>query len=158
MPLFVAVGLWGVVASIQPHRSAAIRSFRILLVAAASAVGAVMIFGWILERYVADFMPLLVMASVVGMVDIWGRLDGRLRSVRMTASAVISILALFGFVANMGPAISPGGDWTQTQLDHFVQAELLVSNFTGLPGACHRPGFILSDRGPEGPDVRHGPL
>ena len=42
-----------------------------------------MIYAWIYERYVADFIPLLVLTSMIGMIDIWRRLDGRSRAARI---------------------------------------------------------------------------
>ena len=135
MPLLVGVGIWGVIATWHRHQPMPVRSLRILLVAMAAATSAVMIFGWIAERYVADFMPLLVLASMVGMVDIWRRLDGRGRSLRIVAPAVVGVLALFGLVASLGMAVIPNAHWTRTQLAHFVRAELEVSNLTGHPMA-----------------------
>ena len=35
-----------------------------------------MVFGWMFERFVGDFVPLLVLASMIGMVDVWRRLMG----------------------------------------------------------------------------------
>ena len=135
MPLLVGVGVWGVIAAFQRQQGTPARSLRILLVAMAAGAGAVMVFGWIAERYVADFMPLLVLASTVGMVDIWRRLDCRRRSFRVVAPAAVGVLALFGLVANLGMSVIPNAHWTQTQLAHFVRAELQVSNIAGHPMA-----------------------
>jgi hypothetical protein len=135
MPLLVGVGVWGVIAAFQRQQGTPLRSLRILVVAMAASASAVMVFGWIAERYVADFMPLLVLVGMVGMVDIWRRLDGRGRSLRIVAPALIGVLALFGFVANLGMAVIPNATWTQTQLAHFVRAQLQVSDLTGHPMA-----------------------
>jgi hypothetical protein len=96
-----------------------------------------LIFGWILERFVAEFMPLLVLASMVGIVDFWRRQDGRRRSTRVLAAAVIGALALFGFVANMGIATTPVVSWTQTQVHNYVGAERIASDLTGHPLSGH---------------------
>jgi hypothetical protein len=133
MPLLFGAGLWGVISTFLPHRPMVVRSLRILLLAAAASAGAMMLFGLILERYVGDFMPLLVLASMVGMVDIWRRLDCRRRGARILVPAVIGVLALVGFVASVGIAITPQDNWTQTQTDHYVQFEQAVSNVTGHP-------------------------
>jgi hypothetical protein len=137
MPLLVGAGVWGVISSFAPNRPAPVRSFRLLLVAAAATAGGVMIFGWILERFVAEFMPLLVLASMVGMVDIWRRQDGRRRLTRVLTVAVIGALALFGFVANMGIATTPVVSWTQTQVRNYVGAERIASDLTGHPLSGH---------------------
>jgi hypothetical protein len=133
MPLLFGAGLWGVIITFGPHRPVIVRSIRILLVAAAASAGAMLIYGTVYERFLADFMPLLVLASTVGVVDIFRRLDGRPRPARILVPATIGVLALFGFVANMGIAITPQKSWTQTQGDHFVQAEHAISDVTGHP-------------------------
>ncbi len=46
---------------------------------------------------------------------------------------VIGVLAIFGFVANMGIAIVPNGDWTQQQTLHYVQAQRAISDHIGDP-------------------------
>ena len=51
--------------------------------------------------------------------------------------AAVGPLALFGFVANMGIAITPQSNWTQTQAEHYVQTELDLSDLTGHPLAGH---------------------
>ena len=133
MPLLFATGLWGLITAFAPRRRTVVRGLRILLIAMVATAGTVMIFGWVLERFVADFMPLLVLASIIGMVDIWSRLDGRTRVLRVLVPATIGLLALFGFVANIGIAITPDKNWTQAQVDHYVSAERALSDVTGHP-------------------------
>ncbi len=133
MPLLFGAGLWGVIATFEPGRPAVVRSIRILLVAAAVSAGSVMIFGWVLERFVGDFMPLLILASMIGMVDIWRRLEGRQPTVHFLAPAVVLVVGLFEFVAMMGIAATPVANWTQTQAGNYVHAERTVSDLTGHP-------------------------
>jgi hypothetical protein len=133
MPLLFATALWGVMSTFARRRRAEIRALRLLLIATAVSAGTVMIFGWVLERYVADIMPLLVLASMIGLVDIWCRLDGRRRTVRIIAPATIGLLAFFGFVANVGMASTPTVDWSRTQLVHYVEAERTAGDITGHP-------------------------
>jgi hypothetical protein len=70
---------------------------------------------------------------MIGLVDIWCRLDGRRRTARIIAPAIIGLLAFFGFVANMGMASTPTVDWTRTQLVHYVEAEKTAGDITGHP-------------------------
>ncbi len=133
MPLLFGLGLWGVVASLVPHRPTAVRALRILLAASAVSAGAVLIFGWILERFLGDFMPLLLLASMIGLVDIWRRLSRSRRSVRILIAALVGMAALFGFVANIGIAVTPQSDWTDAQAVHFVQTQRTISDITGHP-------------------------
>jgi hypothetical protein len=133
MPLLFAAGLWGVITTFASRRRAEIGALRLLLIATAASAGTVMIFGWVLERYVADVMPLLVLASTIGLVDIWCRLDGRRRTARIIAPAIIGLLAFFGFVANIGIASTPTVDWSRTQLAHYVEAEKTAGDITEHP-------------------------
>jgi hypothetical protein len=133
MPLLFATGLWGVITTFGPHRPVMVRSLRLLLVGAAASAAAMMLYGTIVERLVADFMPLLVLASIVGMVDIWRRLDGRRQATRIVVTAAIGVLALFGFVANVGIAVAPQDNWTQAQAAGYVQVEQAISDVTGHP-------------------------
>ncbi len=133
MPMFFVAGVWGVISTLGRHRPMVVRSFRILLLAAATTAGAVLIYGSIFERFLGDFMPLLVLASTIGIVDAWQRLGGRRRLVRVILLGTLSVLAVFGFVANFGIAIAPQFFWTQTQADHYVRAEQIMSNLTGHP-------------------------
>ena len=133
MPLLFGLGLWGTITTFGPHRPMVIRSLRILILTAAASGGAMLIYGTIYERFLADFMPLLILASSVGMVDIWRRLDGKRRPPRILVPAGIVVVALFGFVANMGVAIAPQEGWDQTQTDHYVETAQTLSNITGHP-------------------------
>jgi hypothetical protein len=133
MPLLFISGVWGVITAFAPGRSREFRALRILLVTSAATVGALMIYGAIDERFVADFMPLLVLASMIGMVDIWRRFDGRSRATGTWVSAIIGVLALFGICSNMGYAVTPEDNWTQTQLSNFINVQRTISDVTGHP-------------------------
>jgi hypothetical protein len=132
MPMLFLAGVWGAISTFGRHRPVVVRSFRILLLAAAATAGAMLIYGSIFERFLGDFMPILVLASTIGIVDVWQRLGGR-RMARVLFSGALGVLALFGFVANMGIAVAPQYFWTQTQADHYVRAEQIMSDVTGHP-------------------------
>jgi Bacterial Ig domain len=133
MPLLFLAGVWGAISTFRRHQPMVVRSFKILLLAAAATAGALLIYGSIFDRFLGDFMPLLVLASTIGIVDLWQRLGGGRRLVRVLFLGTLGVLALFGFVANMGIAVAPQVFWTQTQADHFVRAEQVMSNLTGHP-------------------------
>jgi hypothetical protein len=92
-----------------------------------------LIYGTVYERFLGDFLPLLVLAGSVGMVDIWRRLDGARRPARIIVATMVGVLALFGFVANMGIAVVPQGNWNATQVRNFVHAQQILSDVTGHP-------------------------
>jgi hypothetical protein len=137
MPLLVLLAVWGVITTFGRHRPLPTRSFRALLVASAASGAAMLIYGTIYERFLADFLPFLILAATVGMVDLWRRMDGHTRSVRTLAGGMVGALALFGFVANVGIAVTPLDSWTQTQADHYVQVTQDFSRVTGDPLVGH---------------------
>ena len=132
-PLLVVAGVWGVIATFRPHRDTVERSLRILLIAMAATAGSAMIDGWILERFVGDFLPLLMLAGMIGTVDIWRRIADLRRRARLAALAAFAVLALFGAAANMGLAVTPALNWTQGQLVRYVEAQRALSDITGHP-------------------------
>ena len=133
MPLLVVAGAWGVIAAFSPHRTIVQRGLRILLVATAATAASAMIDGWILERFVADILPLLMLAAMVGTVDAWRRLAGSRRSLRVITFTAVGLLALFGWLANMGVAITPAADWSRGQVVRYVEAQRAFSDVTGHP-------------------------
>jgi hypothetical protein len=132
-PLLVGAGAWGVITTFARHRDIVQRSLRILLIAMAATAGSAMIDGWILERFVGDILPLLMLAGMIGTVDIWRRLADRRRRVRLFALAVLVLLALFGAAANVGLAVTPAVGWTQGQLVRYVEVQRGFSDITGHP-------------------------
>jgi hypothetical protein len=92
-----------------------------------------MLWGYIGPRYLGDFVPFLVLASAVALADIFRRLEGRRRPMRVAAVAVIAALAVFSIAANIGMAIVPNEEWSTTQLVNYVQAQKTVSDFMGHP-------------------------
>ena len=94
-PLLFLLSIWGLVTAFRPRAIGQVARTRLLLLAAASAAAALLLWGYIGPRYLGDFVPLLVLASAVGLADIFRRLEGRRRQVRVAAVAVIAALALF---------------------------------------------------------------
>jgi hypothetical protein len=92
-----------------------------------------MLWGYISPRYLGDFVPFLALASAVAVADIFRRLEGRQRSVRLTVLGAIGVLAAFSIVANIGTAVVPNEEWTAAQVTNYVQAQKSVSDVTGHP-------------------------
>jgi hypothetical protein len=110
-----------------------------------------MAWGYIAPRYLADFVPLLVVGSAVAVPDIWYRLEGRRRSVRVWVFAAITVLAVFSIVANIGMALTPTDEWKTTQVFHYVEAQKAVSDVTGHPLDSYvRQGTSLPPYAPAG--------
>ena len=132
-PLLFLLSIWGLVTAFRPHSIGKVARTRLLLLAAGSAGAALLLWGYIAPRYLADFVPFLVLASAVAMADIFRRLEGRKRSLRIGTVAVMAVVALFSIAANVGMAIVPNQEWDTTQVLHYVEAQKTVSDLTGHP-------------------------
>ena len=151
MPLLFVLGCWGTITAFRPHSVGRVHLTRILLLASAGA-GAVL-FGWgyIADRYRADFLPFFVLAGIIGAIDIWRRMDGRSTVVRRIVAGIFLVLGCVSVVANVGIAISPNEEWSAAQAAHFVQMQKLFSDVSGHPlqGQVHR-GDTLPPWAPAG--------
>jgi len=124
---------------------------RPLLLAAGSAAAALLLWGYIAPRYLGDFVPFLVLSGAVAVVDIFRRLDARPRTTRIGVVSGLGIVALFSVVANVGMAIVPNDQWSQTQALNYVRAQKALSDLTGHPLASRvRQGGSLPAWGPAG--------
>ena len=134
MPLLVLLGGWGLVNVFRRSPPHPARLLRIPLLAAATGTIGVLVWGTIVNRFLGDFLPLLILASAVGIVDIWRRLDGRGRQARRAAFAAITAIGCFGLAANLGIAIQAGRvvDGGE-RLRDYVAIQKSVSDFTGHP-------------------------
>ena len=148
MPPLCLLGLWGVISVFRPHPAGHSSLLRILLVAAGLAAGGVLLYGSIAERFLADFLPFMVLASALGVVDIWRRLQAGRRRTRGLALVVIAVLGLFSLAANFGIASTPQVTWSDDQALHYVDAQKSISDVTGIPlGANVVRGVHLPNSG-----------
>ena len=127
MPLLFGLSCWGVVAAFRPKAPGQVRLTRLILVTAAAGTAGVLVWGYIAERYMADFMPFLVLAGGIGFIDVWRRLEKKPRRTRGGALGIIVVLGIYGVVANVAIASTPVVSWTKTQVDGFVSAEQSLS-------------------------------
>jgi hypothetical protein len=132
-PLLFLLSIWGLVTAFRPKSIGKVARTRLLLLAAGSAGAALMLWGYIGPRYLGDFVPFLVLASAVAMADIFRRLEGHRLSARVSALAVITVVALFSIMANIGIATVPNEEWNTTQAFNYVQTQKTVSDLTGHP-------------------------
>ena len=130
-PLLFALSCWGMITAFRPRPVGKVALTRLLLLAAGSAGAALLLWGYIAPRYLGDFVPFLVLASAVAMADIWRRLDGRSRRLRLGSLAVLTVAALFSIVANFGIAVTPNEEWIGNQALHYVEAQKAVADLTG---------------------------
>ncbi len=133
MPLLFLVGLWGVISAFRPHSVGRSNLIRVVFVVALAGGVTVMIYGWIENRFLADFVPFLILASAVGLVDVWRRLEAGRRRVRYAVLAIVTALGVFGIAANVGMASTPQATWSKKQDLHFVQFQKTIGDLTGHP-------------------------
>jgi hypothetical protein len=135
MPLLFLLGLWGVVAAFRRRANGVLRLMRLPLIAAAMATTGVLVWGYIAHRYIAEFIPLLVVAGALGMVDLWRRFEGK--SQRVGLALFVSIVTVGGFsvLANLGLSSSPtdATAWRGHRVRDFVEMQKQISDFTGHP-------------------------
>ena len=77
MPLLFLLSCWGAITAFRRRQVGRVALLRIPILTAAVGVTGVLVWGYIADRYLADFLPLLVVAGAVGLVDIWRRVNGR---------------------------------------------------------------------------------
>jgi hypothetical protein len=133
MPLLFLLSCWGLVTAFRPRPIGSVALTRILLLAAGSAGAALLLWGYIAPRYLADFVPFLVLAAAVAMADIWRRMEGRTRRFRIGTFTVITLVALFTIAANIGIGITPNEEWTTPQVLAYVKTQKAFSDITGHP-------------------------
>jgi hypothetical protein len=123
MPAIVAaaaVGVWTVFGRRRggQHGSgggvAALAVLRIPLAGAAVGTVSSVAYAYIVERYLADWMPLLVLAGLAGLFVVVERTRTTTRARRRTVAAVGVALSLFGVAANLALSIANEGELTPT--------------------------------------------
>lgn len=135
MPLLTLLSAWGTVAAFWPRSAGKIRLARPLLLGAAAATGGVVLWGYIADRYLADFMPFLILGATIGLVDLWRRVGDRplkdptrkarrrsLRPRRWLFGSVV-VFGVFGILANTGAALGSVVQWSTPQSLQYVEVQ-----------------------------------
>ena len=148
MPLLFLLACWGTITAFRPRGFVQFRLTRIVLFTGAIGTAGVLLLGFITERYLADFMPFLIVASGVGLIDAWRRLEGRSLRARGTALGIVSAAAVYCVVVNTAIAATPTEAFTQTQVQKFVSAQKSLS-ITPLANSV-RHGETLRSGAPTG--------
>ena len=141
MPLLFLLACWGTVTAFRPRGLVPFRLTRIVLVAAAAGTAGVLLLGFISERYLADFMPFLIVASGVGLIDVWRRLEGRSLRARGAVLGIVSAAAVYCVAVNTAIAATPSDQFTEAQVQSFVSAQDSLS-VGSLAGSVHHAGGL----------------
>ena len=152
MPLLFLLTLVGVFGILRPSSPARVRLLVIPFLAAAVPAGALLVFGFMDNRFVGDFLPLLVLGSAVGVAVLWERVRSRGPYQPQIAVGAVSLLCVYGVAANFGMSVTPTGWWHVEQTTNFVRARQSVGNVIGSPissSVVHRKALPASE-GPVG--------
>jgi hypothetical protein len=133
MPLLFLLSCWGLVATFRPRPLGRGSLMRIILFAAAACSASVLVLDFISDRYLADFLPFLLVASAVGMVDLWGRTINWRRAFRRLTVAVLAALTLASIAINLGIASTPQDNWSRHRVIAYVKRQISLANATGEP-------------------------
>ena len=139
-PLLLLLTLWGAVTAFRPKALGQIRYARIILIAAAAGTSGVFLWGYISQRYLADLMPLVIVAAAVGLIDVWRRLyhlPRRSRRARGWFLGLISAVAVYCVVASVAVSLWPVSTFTEPQAVQFVKAEKALSFDSLAPTVQH---------------------
>lgn len=132
MPLLFGLGCWGFVSAFRLRPFASASLFRIPLLGAVAGTGGVLFYGYISQRYLGDFVPVLILAGAIGLVDVCRRLDGARRRTRVSVIAVGVVLAAFTAVANVGIAVqSAGVAWEGPAIHRYVERQKSLADALG---------------------------
>jgi len=108
MPVFVALGVGGLVGIFRRGRDgarASLAALRLPVVGAAVATVGVFAIAFVANRYLADFLPLLVLAALAGFHLLNASWRTWRPSRRRVAAVSLGALALFGLWVNVGLAL-----------------------------------------------------
>jgi hypothetical protein len=133
MPLLVVLAGCGTFLVFRRGATRGFAAMRLPMLGAIAVVGGVLMVGYITPRYLAEFVPFLAVASVVGVQGIArARLDDRRTAIAI--GSVVAVLGVFGAVANLAIAttaarVGNGG----RELFELVAAQNWISERTGNP-------------------------
>jgi hypothetical protein len=147
-PLLLLLGLWGAVTTFRPRGVGQVRLTRIIFFGAAAGAGGVLLWGYISQRYLADLMPLFIIAAGIGLIDMWRRLENRPQRIRGLALGTLATVGVYCIAANLAIAAFPVTQWTVAQSARFVSMAKSLS--IGSLANSVRQGPSLPYWGPAG--------
>jgi len=131
MPLLMILTFVGVIGVFRRRVSKRVRALRIPMLAMCFPPVITLVWGYIDTRYLADFMPVLILGGSVGVVQLWGYLERRRPRLRPVAVGAVAALGLFSMAANLGIAVSPNAEFRQDQTAKYVEFQRSVGNLIG---------------------------
>ena len=112
MPLLFLLACWGIVVAVRRRSGPGRNAHRIPLLVTIVPILALLVYGYIAPRYLADFLPFLILGSAIGMIDLWRHLAGRGLGQAPGGRGTLQRSPSSGFVVNAGIASVPASEWT----------------------------------------------
>jgi hypothetical protein len=135
MPLLFLLGCGGLLVAFRRRAPREFGPVRIVLLGAGAASAAIFLWGYIANRYLAELMPVVIVASIVGLIELWRRLDTKGPRPRRRALVAIALLGVFGIVANLGITSTPQDPFAAggRRIHDYVATQKTISDVTGHP-------------------------
>jgi len=159
MPLLFVLGVGGLVTAFRPRSPGRVAAVRAPLIGAAVGTLGVLTIGYLANRYLADFLPLLVLAAAVGSAEMWRRVDARPTRPhprwRPTLGAVVAVgvvvVGLLGSGAGLAIAYaSMRTSGSEEELRAYLDTRVAIADATG---ADLHPFVLRGDNLPEAGDA-----
>ena len=132
MPFLFLLAAWGVVVALGRRARGQLAAVRWIILSIGGAAAALMVWGYIAPRYLADFLPLFVLAGSLGAIDLWRRLEGSSRTTRRWWVVGLVTVAAFTIWANIGISVTPNEEWSTDQVTNYLKVQQSVANLTGV--------------------------
>jgi hypothetical protein len=106
MPLLLGLAVYGVVLAFRRSASAGMRLLRLPIIGMALVPDGVLFGAYISHRYTAEFLPLLIVAGALGMVELGRRISTSSPDRRRLLLGGLALVAAFGVAANLAIAVT----------------------------------------------------
>lgn len=133
-PLLLVLAAVGYAAAFRRTAPPTLRLLRVPMLGAAAIVGGIMFYGYIAYRYTSEFIPGLVIGSVVGATVLTGRLRATTTARRRGVVAIVLAAVCYGIAANAAFAVHEAAvQNTGGELRDYVIIRDKVSAIVGRP-------------------------
>lgn len=133
MPLLLILTLVGLYGIVRPSSPRSVHLLGIPFVAAALPAGALLIFGFLDNRFVGDFLPVLMIGTAVGMAVAWQYAASLGRWARGCFLGIVVLVSVYSVAVNFGTSVTPNGWWSPQQAAAFVHAQQRMAGLLGSP-------------------------
>jgi hypothetical protein len=135
MPLLFLLAGFGLIVAFRRGKLRQAGPVRIVLFGAGASTAGVFLWGYIANRYLADLMPVVILASIVGLIELWRRLDAKGPRLRRRILVAIAALGVFGIAANLAITSTPQDPfaWGGKRIHDYVATQKAISDLTGHP-------------------------